>query len=162
MHFCPAIIRRFLVPSARFPKWAQVPFEATGGTLASTDFAPILLGSFCEFTGCKTPDRNLCWKMRRIIFEWMQNSQKWWASQCEEQRGWDFEQNHIITFCWDIGGKHFKRVCMLFKIICLKRIVASKNEISLLSPTISSEKHMGAMWLAWPPGPWAVASDLWR
>ena len=108
MHFCPAIIRRFLVPSARFPKWAQVPFEATGGTLASTDFAPILLGSFCEFTGCKTPDRNLCWKMRRIIFEWMQNSQKWWAGQCEEQRGWDFEQNHIITFCWDIGGKHFK------------------------------------------------------
>ena len=42
MHFCPAIIPRFLLPSARFPKWAEVPFEATGAV-----WAALILHRFC-------------------------------------------------------------------------------------------------------------------
>ena len=38
MHFCPAIIGWFLLPRARFPKWAVAPFEATWALWA----APIL------------------------------------------------------------------------------------------------------------------------
>ena len=128
MHFCPAIIGWFLLPRARFPKWAVAPFEASWALWA----APIL-HRFSSAHLVNLP----CVKLKieisvgiwvGVVFEWRRN-------QSETSQYVFGRKRFLFTPFWHSGT-----LWILSSIFWPALIMRNFSS--------GSEKHLSAMFLA--------------
>ena len=77
MHFCPAIIGWFLLPRARFPKWAVAPFEATWALWAAPILHRFSSAHLVNLRSVKLKIEISVGKwVGAVVFEWIETSQR--------------------------------------------------------------------------------------
>ena len=128
MHFCSAITLFFL-PSARFLKWGGVPFEPTGGTLGSAEFAS---AHFANLLGVKLQIEICAGKWVEL---YLSDCQPVRSEKCGEQREQHLEANNFCCYAKDN--------CIL------------KRKLNFF---IFDYLEWKTFWCScvpgWPPGPW--------
>ena len=137
MHFCPAIIGWFLLPRARFPKWAVAPFEATWALWAAPILHRFSSAHLVNLRCVKLKIEISVGKWVGAVFEWIGNQ-----SVCI----WKKEVFIYIIL------EHLGSLWILSIIFWPALIMRNFSS--------GSEKHLSAMFLASLQVQGAVAPDL--